>query len=96
MKKETFYASIEKISYLGKQSPGTFEAGFVKSSKHKANTIYLQIPPDSLFELTDDEAMAIIGVLSYTLWRRNVPMSWKKRGKLKWIKKSTTLLQAGK
>ena len=87
MKNKTLYALIEKISYLGKQTPGVFEAGFVKNSVHKQNTVYLQIPPDSLFEFTDDEAMAIINILSYTLWQRNVSMSSKKRKKLKWIKK---------
>lgn len=86
---KTKFALIEKINYLAKYrgKPGTFEAGFVKFSAHKENTIYLVLPDNHLFEFTDDEAMAAINVLSSALWQRNVPMSREKRKKLKWHKK---------
>ena len=88
MKKETTYALIEKISYKGKRSPGFFEAGFVKNSSHKINTVYLCISPNHIFELTDDEALAIANVLIGTVWQRSVPMSRAKAKKIEWHKKN--------
>ena len=87
---KSLYAVIERLSYSGKLSPGIFEGGFVKQSAHKENTIYLQIPPDFIFELTDDEAMAIIHVLSATLWQKAVPMSSKTKKKFRWVRKETS------
>ena len=88
MKKETIYALVEKVSYKGKRSPGFFEAGFVKNSRHKINTVYLCISPDHLFEFTDDEALAIASILVGTVWQRSVPISRTKAQKLKWHKKN--------
>ena len=52
---------------------GHFEAGYVSRSKHKRNKIYLLIKPsfekdEYIFHLTKDEGLAIISVISETLW----------------------------
>ena len=89
MKKKPKHAVIQKIRYgvrKGKK-PQVFEGGWVKNSPHKENTVYLQIPPDFVFDFTDDEAMAIISVLSFALWRRNCPLKVESRNKIKWHEK---------
>ena len=55
-----------KITY----KDGYFEAGElnVSESEHKENSVYLDINGD-IFELTEDEALAIANVIINLLWQ---------------------------
>jgi len=57
------YKKLHKVTY----GDGYFEAGTMTGSKHKENTHYLDIN-DTLFELTEDEFVAIAHVITGTLW----------------------------
>jgi len=59
------YTQIAIVNYKN----GYFEAGTVTGSKHKENTVYLDVN-GIIHELTDDEALAIINIMSGALWRK--------------------------
>lgn len=64
---KTKYLRIETLKY----KDGIFEAGLVKNSPHKKNTIYLK-QRDLYSHLRNDEAIAIIRCLSMALWCKDI------------------------
>ncbi len=77
---KTRFVEIEKLDY----KDNSFEAGLVRNSPHKCNTIYLK-QGDLITHLRNDEAIAIIRCLSMALWcsdifkRNHFPkLKWKK------------------
>lgn len=77
--RKTRFIKVEELRY----KDNSFEAGLIKHSPHKCNTIYLK-QGDLVTHLRDDEAFAIIRCLSMALWiggifkRNNYPrLNWK-------------------
>jgi len=76
---KTQYAKLDSVKY----NDGIFDAGLVKNSKHKENNIYLGIKED-IFELTEDEALAICKVLIGAMWQNKACVPYMKKKDLKW------------
>jgi hypothetical protein len=79
---KTKFCKIEELKYKN----GTFEAGLVRHSPHKSNTVYLR-QGELVTHLRNDEAVAIIRCLSMALWchdifiRNGMPkLKWEKYG----------------
>lgn len=74
---KTKFLPIETKKY---KKNGWFEAGIVKNSPNKADTIYLRIN-EWFFHLRHDEVFAIINSLSNALWCEWIFKSDKKASK---------------
>ena len=76
---KALYNTVDSYEYKN----GVFAGGLVEKSTHKANTVYLQIK-GCVFDLREDEANAIISVLSQSLWS-DYHLTKTAKKKLKWV-----------